>query len=233
MAEPQDDVRTDAPSTRAAASAAGRAGRFDRLRKVGDRVPTRWFAAIGTGVFLAATAGFGGLADATAEPIPRIEADETHTNAQLRLSVERAVIFDEFPETGVTVGPGERVLAVVVEVENVWTESLPTSAGFSVSDAVRLDALPDDPPDAVARYDDGTLSPWLQPGVPVIVVVAWAVPAGTYSGVDEIELRIFDETLRAGELITYGTSWGEAQLAATVVVPLRDDDTAPEGGGDE
>ena len=224
MAEPQDENRADAPLPRDAAPAATRVGRFDRLRKVGDRVPTRWFAAIGTGIFLAATAGFGGLADASADPIPQIEPNEKHTNSQLRLSVERAVIFDEFPETGVTAGPGERVLAVVVEVENVWTETLPTTPGYSVSDAIRLDALPNDAPDGVARYDDGTTSPRLQPGIPVTVVVAWAVPAETYAGAGEVELRIFDETAWTGQLVTAGTTWGDARLAATVVVPLRDAD---------
>ena len=222
VAEPEDDARTEpAP---AAASGLPRATRFDRLRKVGDRVPTPWFAAIGTGVFLAATAAFGGLVDAAADPIPQIDPDEVHANGQLRLSVERAVIFDEFPETGVSVEPGERVLAVVVEVENVWTEALPTSDGFSVSDALRLDALPDAAPDGVARYDDGTQQPWLQPGIPVTVVVAWAVPARTFEGADELALRLYDESLYTGQLITYGQSWDSPVLAATVRVPLRDSD---------
>ena len=222
MAEPEEDAQV-APAP-AAAAEEPRNARFDRLRKAGDRVPTRWFAAIGTGLFLAATAAFGGLMDATADPIPQIDPDDTHTNGQLRLSAERAMLFDEFPETGVTVKPGERVVAVVVEVENVWTEALPTSRGFTVSDALRLDALPDTAPGGVARYDDGTLTPWLQPGVPVTVVVAWAVPARRFEDADEIALRFYDETLQTGELITYGQSWEAPVLAATVRVPLRDSD---------
>ena len=224
MAQSEDDARAE--PTRAAASGVPRRTRFDRLRKVGDRVPTPWFAAIGTGLFLAATASFGGLADAAADPIPQLDPDEVHTNGQLRLSVERAVIFDEFPETGVTAEPGERVLAVVVNVENLWTEALPTSGGFSVNDALRLDALPDAAPDGVARYDDGTQQPWLQPGIPVTVVVAWAVPARTFTDSDELALRLYDETLYAGQLITYGQSWDSPVLAATVRVPLRDSDAS-------
>ncbi len=195
--------------------------RFRWLRAASDRVPTRWFAGIGTALFLAATAAFGGLATA-AEPGPRqLEPGETHRNDQLAITVERAVLVDEFPEAGVFVDDGERVLAVVVTAENRWTAPLAAYADSSVTESFAIDGLPPEP-DSVARYDDATMSPWLQPGVPARIVLAWAVGADEFADDQVLDITLNDMTLHTGSFVANGQWWTDPVAAATVPVALED-----------
>src|SRR5688572_26515536 len=91
-------------------------GRLGWLKAASDRVPTRWFTGIGTALFLVATAAFGGLATAAEPEITALAPGEAHRNDQLSMTIERAVLVDEFPEAGVYVDDGERVLAVLLTV---------------------------------------------------------------------------------------------------------------------
>lgn len=195
--------------------------RFGWLRAASDRVPTRWFAAIGTGLFLAATAAFGGLATA-AEPGPAVLADgATHRNDQLSIQVERAVLIDEFPDAGVYVEDGERVLALVVTVENEWTQPLPTSPGTSVAKSFTIEGLTDGP-DSTARLDDATVGPWLQPGVPAQIVVTWAVDADRFEADQTLTVTLNDLTLYTGSFVTSGQWWTGPVPAATTTVVIED-----------
>lgn len=196
--------------------------RFRWIRAADDRLPTKWIAGIATALFLAVTAAFGGLATAAEPEIPVLEAGDEHRNEQLAMTVVRAVLIDEFPEAGVYVEPGERVLAVVVDAENLWTQPLPTSAGDSVSEALRLDEVAGAAPDAVARLDDATQSPVLQPGVPARLVVTWAVDAERFAAGDTVALVLSDETLYTGQIVVEGQSWGDPEQAAIVEVTLED-----------
>ena len=196
--------------------------RFKWIRAAGDRVPTSWFTGIATGAFLVATAAFGGLATAAAEgPVP-LDAGEEHRNDQLALTVQRAVLIDELGEAGVTVEPGQRVLAVIVDAENRWTQPLPTGRGNSVSDSVALADRPGHQPDGVARLDDSTILPWLQPGVPATLVLAWAVDRTEYADGEELRVVLNDETLFTGSFVLSGQSWEDPEPAALVTVPITD-----------
>lgn len=195
--------------------------RFGWLRAASDRVPTRWFAAIGTGLFLAATAAFGGLATA-AEHEPAVLADgATHRNDQLSIQVERAVLIDEFPDAGVYVEDGERVLALVVTVENEWTQPLPTSPGTSVAKSFTIEGLSAGP-DSTARLDDATVGPWLQPGVPAQIVVTWAVDADRFDADQKLTVTLNDLTLYTGSFVTSGQWWTDPAPAATTTVVIED-----------
>ena len=145
------------------------------LRAASDRVPTRWFAGIATGLFLAATAAFGGLATVSEPEIAAIQPGDEHQNDQLSITVERAVLLDEFPEAGVYVEDDEDVLALQIGVENRWTEAISAGPAGSVARTVRIAELADTERESVARYDDATTSPWLQPGVPAELVITWVV----------------------------------------------------------
>ena len=204
-------------------SAPGTSGRFRWLRAASDRVPTRWFAAIGTGLFLVATAAFGGLSPAASPAIARLEPGEQHHNDQLALTVERAVLVDEYPDAGVYVEEGQRVAAIVLTVENTWTEPLPAYADSSVTESFTVEELAGTPADSVARADDATVSPWLQPGVPVRIVVAWAVDAGRFADGDALHLTLNDMTLHTGSFVANGQWWTDPVAAATVTVPLDDE----------
>lgn len=197
--------------------------RFQWLRTASDKVPTKWFATAGTVLFLAATAAFGGLATAQ-EPGPvELAVGEEHRNDQLAVTVQRAVLIDELPEAGIMVEPGQRVLALVVDAENLWTEPLMTARGHGVRDAVVLARGADViEADEVARLDDGTFGPWLQPGVPATLVLAWAVDGRSYRGGQELRFVLRDETLYTGSFVMSGQSWEDPEEVAFVAVEVED-----------
>ena len=196
--------------------------RFRWVRAAADRVPTKWVAGIGTGVFLAATAAFGGLETVEAVSLPELTADDEYRNDQLAVAVKRAVLIDELPEAGVSVEPGERVLALIVDAENVWDEPLPTTRGYSLSSTVALADHPEVEPDGIARRDDTTANPWLQPGVQATIVLAWAVPAERYAAGDDVRVVLNDETLFTGTAVVSGRYWDDPVPAAMVTLDITD-----------
>nr|WP_315267148.1 hypothetical protein [Microbacterium lemovicicum] len=215
------------------------AGARTRLVAWADRVPTGWFAGILTACFLGVTAAFGGLSAVAAPPLPELRAGETHRNDQFSLTVERAVLIDELSDAGVSVEAGQRVLAVVLTVENEWDRALAASSGPSgregVIGSVRIDELGDVPADAVARLDDATNSPYLQPGVPAELVLTWAVDADSVSDGEELHVVLRDMSLSIGQLVTYGQWWDSPVAAARLAVDVTDvgagaDASAPDGG---
>jgi hypothetical protein len=195
--------------------------RFGWVRSASDRVPTRWFAGIATGLFLLATAAFGGLATAATPPITALEPGAEHRNDQLALTIERAVLVDEFPEAGVFVDDGERVLALVVSAENMWSEPLAASPNSSVTESLTIDGLPA-MPDSVARYDDATLNPTLQPGVPAEIVLAWAVEAGDFADAQRLTVTLNDMTLYTGSFVANGQWWTDPIATATATIAIED-----------
>jgi len=197
------------------------AGRLGWIKAASDRVPTRWFAGIGTALFLIATAAFGGLATAEEPELAVLEPGEVHRNDQLAVAIERAVLVDEFPEAGVYVEDGERVLAVVLTVENRWTEPLAASTESSVTQSLSIAGLPD-PPASVARYDDATIGPWLQPGVPAQIVLAWALESDRLQDGQDLEITLNDMTLHTGSFVANGRWWTDPVPAATVTVAIDD-----------
>lgn len=209
------------PAPTRAASAPPR--RFRWVHAATDRVPTRWFAGIGTALFLLVTAAFGGLATA-AEPGPvAITAGDEHRSDEFSLRVERAVLLDEFPEAGAYVDEDadERVLAVQVRIENLWSQ--PLSAGtISMAQSVRIDELPDTPIESVARIDDATTSPWLQPGIPADIVLTWIVDAGAFADGDVLHVTLNDLSLYTGSFVTTGQSWEDPEPAATLTLVVAD-----------
>ncbi|MET0297593.1 MAG: hypothetical protein ABW024_09340 [Microbacterium sp.] len=194
--------------------------RFAWVRAASDRVPTRWFAAIGTGLFLAVTAAFGGLATAAEPEVPVAETDQAIVAAPFTVTVERAVLLDEFPEAGVYVEDGERVLALQLEVVNDWTEPLAAGSEDSLADTVRVEGL--DVAASAAHYDDATINPRLQPGVPTTVVLTWAVDADRFAEGDEIEVAVNSMTLYTAGYVASGRWWTDPVATATVAVPLTD-----------
>lgn len=201
-----------------------RVSRFSRVRAATDRVPTKWFAAIGTGLFLAATAAFGSLntvAAAPPAPLSTLGPDTTHTSAQSAITVRSAVLIDKLSATRVFPQEGERLLVVLVEIENLWTAPLELGSDDGVAQAVRL-AGDERGPGGTVREDDQTDTPLLQPGVPALLAFTWAVPRQRYADGDELTILLRDPSLISGQLLYTGTSWGEYTPAAEVRVPIRD-----------
>jgi hypothetical protein len=202
-----------------------RTGRDARwLRTATDRVPTAWIPGILTAVFLGVAAAFGGLEAVAGPSVATLEPGETHTNDAFDLTVERAVLIDTFPEAGASADPeeGERVLAVVVTVENRWDRAVAARADTAVRGSLVAPGLDDPVPWAVARFDDGTGDPWLQPGLPVQVVVTWVIGGDELAAGDDLELEIRDFSLQRGQIVFSGEVWSTPIVAARMALPLTD-----------
>lgn len=194
------------------------------LRTATDRVPTAWIPGILTAVFLGVAAAFGGLDAIAAPPISTLEPGETHTNAAFDLTVERAVLIDTFPEAGAFADPdaGERVLAVVVTVENRWDRAVRAEADTAVLGSLRAPGLDEPVLGAVARFDDGTKDPWLQPGMPVELVATWVIGGDELTAADDLVLEIRDFSLLRGQIVFSGEVWDAPVVAARMSIPLTD-----------
>jgi hypothetical protein len=217
--------------------------RFEWVRAASDRVPTKWFAGIATGLFLAVTAAFGGLATAASPALTELEPGEPHTTDQRSLTVQRAVLIDELPGSGASPEDGERVLVLVTDIENRWTEPLAASDFDSIGNTdgidgtFAVDGLDDHSRRGTARLDDATGSPWLQPGVPATIVYAWPVETGRYAEGDELDITLYDTTLTTGSFVLNGQWWDEPVADAVVSVKIEDvgagADAEADGGADE
>lgn len=188
-------------------------------------MPTKWFAAIGTALFLAVTAAFGGLNPVAAEehPLAQLSGGQTHTSAQLNVTVERAVLIDRLPGSGAIADPekGERILAVLVRLENLWNRPLSSGSRPGFATSVRL-AGDSRPADGVVREDDQTAPFWLQPNVPALVAFSWVVRGSDYADASEVTIVVEDGSLIVGQMLYVGEDWGDYAPAAEVTLPLSD-----------
>lgn len=196
--------------------------RFEWLRAASDRVPTAWFAGIATALFLVATAAFGGLATAAPAELVRLEAGEEHVTAQRSLTVQRAVLIDELPGTGLTLEDGQRVLAVVVDVENAWDRPLPSTGDSGVEASFSVEGVESATSRSVARMDDVTIAPALQPGVPAELVYVWAVDAGAFAAEDELVVTLNELSLYTGSVVMSGTNWTDPVPDARMTLVVED-----------
>jgi hypothetical protein len=198
-----------------------------RAARLSDRVPTRWLLTGATAIVLVGSAAFGGLDDAPAAALPEVGAGEPVTGAQLRIAVQRASLIDALPEASLTPADGNRLLAVIATVEDVWDGPVSTRPGFGAADNLRpvgvpgIDAGTD--PVAVLLLADATASPELQPHVPAELAFVWEVRADAVDvGSGELRVDVHDKTYRAEGFVTYGERFEDPFVQARAVVPLRD-----------
>lgn len=208
-----------------------RTRRFAWIHAAADRVPTRWFAGIATGLFLVATAAFGGLATAAPPELEQLEPGEPHVTDMRSFTVQRAVLIDELPEVGVYPEEGERVLALVVDVENRWDEPLRTTGPYGVTVSFSVAGV-DDPRD-VARMDDATGILYLQPKVPAELVYAWPVDADAFADGDTLTVTLSDTSLYTGSFVTEGQWWSDPVTDARVSLTIKDVGAGDTEGADD
>lgn len=194
---------------------------------VTDRVPAKWIGGIATAAVLASTAAFGGLSAVAVAPLPELAVGEMFTGAQLQITVQRALVVDELADTGVKAGESQRLLVVILDATNIDDDPRGTQTSGSVSE-IRIEGMPDAPP-TVARLDDATLSPWLQPGVPAALVLTWAVPASAFAEGDDVRVSLHTATKLTGQYFVAGDYWADIVVAAHVNVAVEDLDQT-EGG---
>lgn len=209
--------------------------RFEWIRAATDRVPTRWFAGLATAAFLAATAAFGGLATAATPEPAQLEPGDAHVTDQRSLTVKRAVLIDELPGSGVSPEEGQRVLALIVDVENTWDK--PQKSGIEgIGESFVIEGIDAEADSSVARLDDATTQPRLQPGVPAELVYTWAVDADDYAAGDELTVTLRELTLYTGSFVMRGQTWSDPVTSATMTLEIEDvgagADAEPEAGDD-
>ena len=224
-AKQRASATAQAPAERSREAALGAAAKPGSgpgwLATAASKVPTTWLTGALVGVFLVATAAFGGLEPVEAAPPAELAAGAPHEGTVVDLTVERAVLIDTFAEAGARAGEGQRVLAVVVEAENAWDRELRTLTD-SFQEMLRLEGAAEGGSESVARIDDGTLGPRLQPGVAAPLVITWLVPADAYAEGDSVRIELYDHEIAVGQSVTYGEYLWDPQLAAVVTVELED-----------
>jgi hypothetical protein len=178
------------------------------------------------GLLLVASAAFGGLEAAGAPPVPQVAPGEAVTGEQLRITVERAVLIDAFPEQNIEPEPGNRLLVVIATVENVWTDPVLSIDGQGAADNLRpvgvdgLDAS--SAPLSVAVISDGTEFPELQPHVPIELAFIWQVGDSAVADGDEVTVDIYDKSYQAEGFITYGERFVDPVVVASTSVAVSD-----------
>lgn len=196
-------------------------------RQVASRVPTRYLTAIVTGLFLAATAAFGGLADAPPEPAPapaKVGLDEAHDTGRYTVTFRHAVIVDEVGDVGVYPEEGERTLVLIADVTPAgpdpitYAELMTTFAG----EELPVDEYTGDVSMQGSRYDDQVPSPALQPHVTTPLVLAWAVPEDRYAAGDVITFTLRDQRHQELSFLGAGTYWEETGETAIVTLEIED-----------
>lgn len=209
----------------AAASSTAPAGTDAQPKKwvsaVTSRVSTKWIGGAATVVILGATAAFGGLEAVPEPPLPELGAGDTFTGAGIEMTPQRAVLIDELNETGVRPKEGERLLVVIMDVTNVDDAARPSSTGKGSLNAIRVEDVPDIAP-TVARYDDTTRDPWLQPGVPAQLVLTWAVPASDFADGEDLRMALPTATEYTGEFFIYGEYWEDEVIGAHATLAVED-----------
>ncbi|WP_460796423.1 hypothetical protein [Microbacterium sp. GXF0217] len=189
---------------------------------VTSRVSTKWIGGVATVLILGATAAFGGLGGVPEPPLPELAAGDTFTGAGWEMTPQRAVLIDELNDTGVRPESGERLLVIIMDVTNVDDAARASTATGAASLAeIRVEDVSDVPP-GVARYDDATLDPWLQPGVPAQLVLTWAVPASDFTDGDDIRLALLTATEYTGEFFVYGEYWDDEAVGAYATLAVED-----------
>lgn len=234
-------ARTSIPATTIPTSAAsgpaasGPAGTRTLAERALDRVPLKWLSTGALVVFLGITSLFGGLEAVATPETPVVAAGETFIGAEIEMTPVQATLIDTLNTTGVFPDEGERILSLVLDASNL-SEFARASAAKDALGLIRIEGLADLLSErgltemevqggiapAVARLDDGTFDPWLQPGLPVRLVLSWAVPSDAFSAGDSVRLSLPTGTRAVGQSVIYGVYWTDQHTAAYSDIVLED-----------
>jgi len=166
------------------------------VRSAAKALPATWVTTGALVLFLGVTALFGGLAAAppVKHHIAQLAPGKALDTGQLEVTVRRAVLIDELPGSGTVPDDGERVLVVTATMKNLT--DAPVQSGVFADEQITVDGLPAqrvngrDEVASVARVDDATLSPDIQPGLAVDVAFTWPVPADLLHADDTIDVHL-------------------------------------------
>lgn len=202
-------------------------------------IPTPWLISAGGAVLLAMTAAFGGLREVPAPQPPTVEVGEQHSGSDLEMTVRGVELRAErgnaasFPDRE----KDQKVLAVVVDVVNTFHRPrLATGLGdpSHAVDGILVEGIDAKPSIAYADGSSGTV--WLQPDVPVRLVLSWVVDPddlqGTLRDGAEVRVTLPDSSHRVGTNVQRGVDmWEEVVVGATVTATVQEIAAADDGGG--
>jgi len=206
-----------------------------RARDLAAKVPTKWILAGSAALVLAASALFGGLNDAPADPIPTLRPGDSSTGTRVELAVDRVVVIDGFPDLYLEPEPGFRYLVVIGTATNVWSSPVPQSlSSFGTPQPAtvvspRIEGLEAVAPEEVLVFSDATTAGDLQPGVPVQLAYLWQFPAEAIADGDEVTLDLWDETYEGDSLIGFGDRFSDPFVTATLTLPATDSSVVDNG----
>ncbi len=189
-------------------------------------IPTPWLITAGGAVLLAATAAFGGLQTAPPKPVPVVSIGEQYSGSDLEMTVQGVELRAEggnaasFPDKK----KHEKVLAVIVDVVNTFDKPRLASASGTPSpavDGIHVDGIDEKP--LIAYADGSSGSVWLQPDVPVRLVLSWVVGPDELHDGDEVRLTLPDSTHSVGTNVQRGVDiWDEVVVGATVTTTVQE-----------
>ncbi|WP_344819054.1 hypothetical protein [Microbacterium soli] len=217
---------TSAPSSPAQGSPVQERTLLTRMRRMASLVPTPWLITAGGAALLAATAAFGGLETVPPQPIPTVEPGEQYSGSDLELTVRNVELRAERGNAASFPDPqrGEKVLAVTVDVVNTFERPRMAAGAATVSpvvDGVLVEGIDAKPALAYADGSSGTV--WLQPDVPVRVVLSWVVGADDLRDGDEVRLTLPDSTHSVGTSVQRGVDiWDEVVVGAVVTASVQE-----------
>lgn len=217
------------------ATAPASAGTRTLAQRALDRVPLKWLSTGALVVFLAITSLFGGLEAAPVPKTPVVAVGETVVGGEIEMTPVQATLIDELNSTGVFPDEGERILSVVVDVRNLSEFARPSVSENGLG-LVRVEGLAEllagsglaayeverGITPTVARLDDGTGSPWLQPGLPVRLVLSWPIPTDAFSDGDTVRISLPAATRAVGQSVIYGIYWTDEHTAAYTDIVIED-----------
>ena len=205
-----------------------------RVRRMASLIPTPWLITAGGAVLLAATAAFGGLQTVSPKPAPAVSVGERYSGSDLEMTVQGVELRAErgnaasFPDKE----KHEKVLAVIVDVVNTFDKPRFATGSGSPSpavDGIHVEGIDGKPVIAYADASGGSV--WLQPGVPVRLVLSWVVGPDELHDGDEVRLTLPDSTHSVGTNVQRGVDiWDEVVVGATLTaaveeIPASEEDT--------
>lgn len=194
------------------------------MRATLDRVPTKWASTIGVGVFLAATAAFGGLAEVPPPDGPaEVGPHELVTTPNLEMTVTRAFISDRVVG-GPSIGPDDhaRVLAVEIEVTNLFDSFRMVRSELEGLGPTRIIDGPDETPDVSRPGETANSSILMQPGLTERFILSWLVDPDEYHEGDEVRIALANPESARWEFLDQNLHWSNNAVSAYATVALDD-----------
>jgi hypothetical protein len=175
------------------------------------------------GAAVAILAATGGLETSTRRGPVEHGPQEEFTSSDMRITLERAVVVDQLPGSGVftDADAGERVFAVLIEVENLDVDPRLARSDGGLSRVIADFGIEGEP--EISVYGDGDFSVvTLQPGVPARLLLSWMVDDDQIGEGDDVHLTMPDAEKRESTLTPGTFVWDELPPSAVVVTTVED-----------